>query len=63
MESRLHRAVQKLALAGEQAGLHIEDMISLLNDGVTVEALLDLMELRPKQQDSRRSPAQSLWIC
>jgi hypothetical protein len=38
--------VYKLALAGEQAGFSLEDMISLLNSGVTVETLLQLIEWR-----------------
>jgi hypothetical protein len=40
----LVRAVEKLARAGEQAGLSVEDMIRILNAGVSVECLLDLIE-------------------
>jgi hypothetical protein len=36
----------KLAAAGEQAGFSLEDRISLLNDELTVENLLDLIERR-----------------
>jgi hypothetical protein len=36
-------AVQKMAIAGEQAGLSIEQMIQLLNSGMSVVALLDLI--------------------
>ena len=36
-------AVNKLAIAGEQAGFSIEQMIELLNDGISVETLLDLI--------------------
>ena len=39
----LTRAVGKLAVAGEQAGFTLEQMIQLLNDGLTVEALLDII--------------------
>lgn len=42
----LVRAVEKLAQAGEQAGLSVEEMIRILNAGVTVECLLDLIERR-----------------
>jgi hypothetical protein len=36
-------AINKLAIAGEQAGFSIEQMIQLLNDGLSVETLLDLI--------------------
>ena len=42
----LVQAVQKMALAGEQAGLSIEEMIDLLQSGASVEALLNLICLR-----------------
>jgi hypothetical protein len=37
-------SVFKLALAGEQAGFPVEQMIALLNAGITVETLLKLIE-------------------
>ncbi|HEX3321306.1 MAG TPA: hypothetical protein VHR84_11430 [Terriglobales bacterium] len=37
------RAVAKLALAGEQAGLSVEDIIALLNAGISLDALLDVV--------------------
>ena len=40
----LVRAVGKLAQAGEQAGLSVEDMIRILNADVSLETLLDLIE-------------------
>ena len=42
----LRKSIHKLAMAGEQAGLSVEDMIVLLNAGVTVETLLCLIERR-----------------
>ena len=36
--------VFKLAIAGEQAGFTIDQMIELLNAGVTVDGLLKLIE-------------------
>jgi hypothetical protein len=39
----LMRAIHRLAVAGEQAGFSVEHMIRLLNDGLTVEALLELI--------------------
>jgi hypothetical protein len=53
-------AIEKLALAGEQAGLRVEQMIEMLNKGVTVGGLLCLIELRlnpPMVQ-----PRSSCWI-
>ena len=37
-------SIFKLAVAGEQAGFTVEQMIELLNAGVTVEALLRMIE-------------------
>jgi hypothetical protein len=42
----LARAVEDLARAGEKAGLSVEEMIRILNAGVTVESLVDLIERR-----------------
>ncbi len=42
----LERAVCKLAIAGEQAGFSVEQMIEFLNAGLSVEGLLDLIALR-----------------
>jgi hypothetical protein len=39
----LVQAIRKLALAGEQAGLSIEEMIELLGTGVSVDTLLNLI--------------------
>ena len=41
----LKRAVEKLAQAGERAGFCVEDLIRILNAGVSVECLLELIEL------------------
>ena len=39
-------AISKLAVAGEQAGFTQEQMIGLLDAGVEVETLLELISLR-----------------
>ena len=39
-------AISKLAAAGEQAGLTLEQMIDLLDHGIEVETLLELICLR-----------------
>lgn len=46
-------AVGKLAMAGEQAGFSLEQMIDLLNAGVGVEMLLELISWR---LEGRRRP-------
>lgn len=46
---KLMTAIGKLAVAGEQAGLSIEQMIQLLNDGLSVETLLELITWRLAQ--------------
>lgn len=39
-------AIQKLAIAGEQAGLSLEQMIQFLESGMSVAGLLDLIAWR-----------------
>ena len=51
----------KLALAGEQAGFSLEDMISLLNAGLTVEKLLDLIERRLTAVEPMK-PCSARWV-
>ena len=43
---KLVTAIGKLAIAGEQAGLTLEQMIQLLNNGLRVETLLELITWR-----------------
>ena len=42
----LQSAIEKLAIAGEEAGFSIDQMIKLLNAGLSVEALLLLIAWR-----------------
>jgi len=44
--SSLERAISKLAAAGEKAGITVEQMISMLDAGVGVEALLQVIFFR-----------------
>ena len=48
----LMSAINKLAIAGEQAGFSLEQMIQLLDGGLSVETLLDLIawSLERRQQ-------------
>jgi hypothetical protein len=43
---KLVTAIEKPALAGEQAGLSVEQMIQLLNNGLEVETLVDFITWR-----------------
>jgi len=45
-KASLVRAIGKLAMAGEQAGFTIEQMIDLLDAGLAVETLLELIAWR-----------------
>ena len=45
-------AIGKLAIAGEQAGFTIEQMIDLLNSGLPVETLLELIAWRLEASQS-----------
>ena len=59
----LERAVCKLAIAGEQAGYSVEQMIDFLNSGLTVEGLLDLIALRLEKLPQCCAPSPpSGWI-
>ena len=42
----LMNAIGKLAIAGQQAGFSLEQMTDLLNAGLSVETLLDLIAWR-----------------
>ena len=57
----LVRAVERLAQAGEQAGFSVEKMIQMLNAGVTVEILLDIIE-RSLQASPVETGGSSRWI-
>jgi hypothetical protein len=39
-------AISRLAVAGEQAGFTVEQMIDLLDSGLEVEALLEVIGMR-----------------
>jgi hypothetical protein len=60
----LLRAVGKLAIAGEQAGFSLEQMIELLNEGLSVETLLDLFSWRLEEVRKPIAPpaCSSGWI-
>jgi len=56
-------AISKLAVAGEQAGFTLEQMIDLLNEGLSVETLLELIALRLHGAPlARKFSVQSHWV-
>jgi len=46
MQKPIMTAIEKLVLAGEQAGFAVEQMIQILQTGASVEALLCMIEWR-----------------
>jgi len=46
-------SIGQLAIAGEQAGFTIEDMIALLNSGLSLETLIDLITVRLESLEGR----------
>lgn len=42
----VYHAIERLVQAGEQVGFAIHDLIRMLNGGMTLESLFDLIELR-----------------
>jgi hypothetical protein len=44
----LARAIERLVAAGERAGISVVQMIQILDVGVSVEALLDIIDQRLK---------------
>jgi hypothetical protein len=59
------RTVHKLAIAAQQAGFSLEQMIDLLNAGISVVTLLHLIEVRLAYQAQHLQPAavnSSRWV-
>jgi hypothetical protein len=57
----LARAIEKFAAAGEKAGFTVEQMIQILNAGVGIETLLDIIE-RTLVGQSNPQRVSSRWI-
>jgi len=58
-------AIGKLAMCGEKAGFPVEQMIQLLEDGLTVKTLLDLISWRLNTTALPPAPcgSSSHWAC
>ena len=57
----LVRAIGKLAAAGERAGFSLEEMIQLLDSGVSVATLLEMIAQR-LESDPPQSPQPTHWV-
>ena len=57
-------AIGKLAIAGEQAGFSVEQMISFLDDGLSIEDLLDLISWRlgHSSKVTARARSSPMWV-
>jgi hypothetical protein len=57
----LARAIERLARVGEQAGISVEQMILILNSGMSVDDLLEIIDrsLPAPRGETHRS---SRWI-
>jgi hypothetical protein len=55
----LQTAVNKLAIFGERAGLSVADMIQILNAGISVETLLQLIA---SNLEMKKPAGSSRWI-
>jgi hypothetical protein len=49
--SHLSSTIEKFARAGEQAGFSVEEMIEMLNAGVSIGALLDMISYSFSQEE------------
>jgi hypothetical protein len=60
----LSRSIAKLATAGERAGLTVEQMIQLLQDGLGVDDLVSMIEWKLAYV-GQKTPTSSphLWVC
>lgn len=59
----LENTIQKFAMAGEQAGFTVEEMIDLLDRGMSVSGLLYLISSRLQEEEERsHDPCSSGWI-
>lgn len=56
------KAINKLAIAGEQAGFSIEQMVELLSAGLSVETLLDLISWRLQRPNPLIPASSAHWV-
>ena len=62
--STLGHSISKLAIAGEQAGFTVEQMIQLLNDGLEVSSLISLIHWKlDYTEQTTPAPSPYRWVC
>ena len=57
----VRECIERLVLVGQQAGISVQQMIDLLNAGLSVEGLLLLIELRLKEPRPVAQSEMSNW--
>jgi len=63
MNVQLLTALSKLVVAGEQAGFSVDELIRLLNAGIGMEDILNLISLRLELREAETVAASSSrWI-
>lgn len=62
LTSTLALAVAKLAIAGEQAGFSLEQMMGMLDAGLTVGTLMDLISWRLGDTSKAHRVHSSGWV-
>ena len=55
-------AIEKLAIAGQQGGFTVEQVIQLLIDGLTVETLFDLISSGHQMPNLVTPASSSYWV-
>jgi len=45
-DENVYGAIERLVQAGEQVGFTVQDLIGMLNGGMTLESMLDVIEVR-----------------
>jgi len=45
-DENVYRAIERLVQAGEQVGFTVHDLIRMLNSGMTLESMFDVIEVR-----------------
>lgn len=58
----LQRGIEKLASAGEKAGFSVEQMIALLEAGLKVDVLWDLISWRLEKPNPLTPGSSAHWV-
>jgi hypothetical protein len=55
-DENVYRAIERLVQAGEQVGFTVHDLIRMLNGGMTLESMFDVIEVRMVGACIQRKP-------